>query len=225
MSGQGDKIEGTVGDDSRGIAVGKDIKQETTTASGNVVNLNLSPAQWVEAVRGGDLSVADATILQTQITGLQTTVTDLKGTVAGLDKVVAGLDRVVQSEIQASKERGQASDRRTTELADSVKELTRALELTQSLRGEVYSTEERVSSLASSMETFARKLEEQDEGDRPVFDRRTSNLILIGIVLIILLLGIQAWSSLFQNAASAQASAIYLGAIVGWVWVSKGLHL
>lgn len=39
----GDRVEGTVGDESRQAAVGKDISQDTTTAQGNIVNVYTTP--------------------------------------------------------------------------------------------------------------------------------------------------------------------------------------
>jgi hypothetical protein len=45
----GDEIQGTVGDDARQAAIGSNIEQETNAATGNVLNVNVSPAEWYQA--------------------------------------------------------------------------------------------------------------------------------------------------------------------------------
>lgn len=68
----------------------------------------------------------------------------------------------------------------------------------------------------TALEAIADRLINQERNERPTFDKRTSTLIIIGIVLIVILLGLQTWSDLSRNAISAQTGAAYVGAVAAW---------
>lgn len=77
----------------------------------------------------------------------------------------------------------------------------------------------------TALEAIADRLVNQEKADRPTFDQRTSTLIIIGILLIVILLGLQTWSDLSRNALSAQTGAIYAGAISAWFITFRVLWL
>lgn len=119
MSEHGDEIQGTVGDDAHTTAIGKDIKQETTTTGGNVVNVYPSlPKQQRTKRSGGDtrqgLSVAAEERLRGEIGELRKIIHDLS---VG----IGGLTVSLRNETDARRERSESQERIINQLANTLK--------------------------------------------------------------------------------------------------------
>jgi hypothetical protein len=106
-------------------------------------------------------------------------------------------------------------------LSDDIRELRATISglaqtvgsLDKTLSVEVKSANDRIDSMQS---LFEQLLRERDE-PRPLFDRRTSNMLIVIGILILFLLGIIAWNSLVRNDAvlsSAYATLFLMGGMV-----------
>lgn len=97
-------------------------------------------------------------------------------------------------------------------LADTVGSLDKTLAV------EVTSANERI----DFIEQFFKQVQEERKSDRPVFDKKTSTMLVVIGFLILVLLGAIAWGSISHNMPSAQISTLSFASIIGWILAVRG---